>query len=73
MTRTTPSRDSAPAADEPQPQERDPRPCTVDLGDRDPRPFCERCHTRAAEVIVANGRGGSRFLCAACHRKTVTP
>jgi hypothetical protein len=39
----------------------------------DPRPFCERCHTVASDLIVANGRGGSRYLCSACYRKAAQP
>jgi hypothetical protein len=36
----------------------------------DPRPFCQRCYIRAAEVIIANGKGGSTWLCLPCsHRR----
>lgn len=38
-----------------------------------PRPFCQQCAIVAADVIIANGRGGSRYLCFACHGKTAKP
>jgi hypothetical protein len=35
----------------------------------DPRPYCMVCAVVAADVLVANGRGGAIYLCTRCYRR----